>query len=85
LSRYGAYAEAKKFLVATRSERLNKFVTDRDPTLGTSVELLCEDHVGTYVLPFLCHWTDGCWRNTETKEAIEARVLGWRESHGTRQ
>jgi hypothetical protein len=68
--------------MATRSERLNEFVADRDPAPGNPVELLCEDHRGTYVLPFLCQWTDAGWRNTETKEAIEAMVLGWRESSG---
>ena len=68
--------------MATRSERLNEFVTARKPTPGDPVELLCEDHRGTYVIPFLCHWTVDGWRNTETKEAIEAMVVGWRESSG---
>ena len=68
--------------MATRSERLNEFVTDRNPSLGNPVELLCEDHRGTYVIPFLCYWTDDGWRNAETKEAIEVRVVGWRESSG---
>ncbi len=68
--------------MATRSERLNEFVTDRDPAPGSPVELLCEYHRGTYVLPFPCHWTDDGWRNTETKEVIEAKVLGWRETSG---
>jgi hypothetical protein len=26
---------------------------------GQRVELLCEDHRGTYALPFSCYWTDG--------------------------
>jgi hypothetical protein len=41
-------------------------------------ELLCQDHVGTYVLPFLCRW-DGAWRNGATGGVIAAEVLGWRE------
>jgi hypothetical protein len=45
-------------------------------------EILCEDHNGTYLLPFLCHWTVGEWRNAATAEAIDARVIGWRMSKG---
>ena len=29
------------------------------------LELLCEDHVGTYVLPFLCRWSSGDWESVE--------------------
>jgi SAM-dependent methyltransferase len=29
------------------------------------LELLCEDHVGTYVLPFLCRWSSGDWKSVE--------------------
>jgi hypothetical protein len=42
------------------------------------LELLCEDHVGTYVVPFLCRWRSGDWKNVETGERIEAVVIGWR-------
>ena len=40
--------------------------------------LLCEDHVGTYVIPFLCRLTDGVWHNADTGSRIEATVIGWR-------
>jgi hypothetical protein len=65
--------------VVTRSERLDDFVTDRDPPSDLSVELLCQDHVGTYVIPFLCQRADDVWRNEQTGETIEANVVGWRE------
>jgi hypothetical protein len=65
--------------MVTRSERLGDFVTDRDPAPDISVELLCEDHVGTYVLPFLCRREDAAWLNGKTGEPIEAVVVGWRE------
>ena len=42
------------------------------------MELLCEDHNGTYVLPFPCLWVDGVWRSTSTDLRIEAKVIGWR-------
>jgi SAM-dependent methyltransferase len=29
------------------------------------LELLCEDHVGTYVLPFPCRWSSGDWESVE--------------------
>lgn len=43
--------------MVTRAERLNKFVTDADPPLGSVVEVLCEDHVSTYRLSLLCRST----------------------------
>jgi hypothetical protein len=65
--------------MATRFERLEQFVTDSDPPARASVELLCEDHRGTYVLPFACVRTESDWHNAGTGERIEATVLGWRE------
>jgi hypothetical protein len=44
------------------------------------VELLCEDHVGTYLLPFLCRSTTQGFRNEQTGEFITGSVVGWRES-----
>jgi hypothetical protein len=41
-----------------------------------------KDHrqrVGTYVIPFLCQWTEGTWQNAKTHRRIEAAVIGWRE------
>jgi hypothetical protein len=40
--------------MVTRAERLADFIADADPPLGSVVEVLCEDHVGTYRLPWLC-------------------------------
>ncbi len=64
--------------MATRQQRLDAFVHDGEPPAHEPLELLCEDHVGTYVLPFLCRWADAGWHNVETGERIEATVLGWR-------
>lgn len=68
--------------MATREERTAEFTTDRPPPANLPVQLLCEDHRGTYVLPFLCHWIDGGWRNISTGDPIEVSVLGWRERDG---
>jgi hypothetical protein len=65
--------------MVTRSERLNDFVRDRDPAPDAWVELLCEDHVGTYLIPFPCRRESDAWRNARTGESIEAIVIGWRE------
>jgi hypothetical protein len=65
--------------MVTRSERLGDFVPDREPAPDVAVQLLCEDHVGTYVVPFPCRRTEGAWLNVKTGEAIDAVVVGWRE------
>jgi len=31
---------------------------------------LCEDHVGTYTLPYLCHWSNGAWRSAGRGEPV---------------
>ena len=64
--------------MATRQERLDAFTHDGDPPANEPLELLCEDHVGTYVVPFLCRWTSEHWQSAETGERILATVLGWR-------
>ncbi len=68
--------------MVTRTERLRQFITDTDPPLGALVEALCEDHVGTYRLPFLCRSTPEGLRNERTGELIQGRVVGWREPWG---
>lgn len=63
--------------MATRQHRLNEFRQDPPPSKQPA-ELLCEDHCGTYALPFPCEWADGGWRNSITAAAIDASVIGWR-------
>jgi hypothetical protein len=70
--------------MATRVERLAEFTTDNEPRPHSAVELLCEDHRGTYVLPFPCHRTDGAWVNTDTDEELQVEVIGWRAWHPQR-
>lgn len=65
--------------MATYRERLADFNTDRFPAEGVAVELLCNDHVGTYLLPFACCRKGEAWCNLKTGEVIEADVAGWRE------
>jgi hypothetical protein len=64
--------------MATRQQRLNAFAHDGDPPMDQPLELLCENHVGTYVVPFLCRWTSEHWQSVETGESIQVTVLGWR-------
>ena len=64
--------------MALRAERIADFVSDRPPEVGVQVQLLCEDHVGTYTLPFLCLWTEAGWTNASTRTPVESNVLGWR-------
>jgi hypothetical protein len=62
-----------------RPDRLADFETVADPPPDCLVQLLCEDHVGTFVLPFLCRTTPEGFKNDRTGERIEADVVGWRE------
>jgi hypothetical protein len=64
--------------MATRQQRLDDFDSNGEPPAGELMELLCEDHNGTYVLPFPCRWVDGAWRSIRSVRQIEANVVGWR-------
>jgi hypothetical protein len=64
--------------MATRQERIGAFTHDGVPPAEVPLELLCEDHVGTYVIPFLCRWKSGAWQSVTTNTPIEATVVGWR-------
>jgi hypothetical protein len=57
---------------------LDAFLTEGEPPADQPLQLLCEDHSGTYMPPFLCRWVDGTWRNDATGAEIEVKVLGWR-------
>lgn len=65
--------------MVTRITRLKDFTTSGYPDSGLPVQVLAEDHVGTYILPFLCERINGEWRNEATGEAVEASIVGWRE------
>jgi hypothetical protein len=62
--------------MATRLERLNNF-SQADPPAGEAVQILCEDHHGAYIVPYLCRYVDGKWLS-ERNIAIRAKVVGWR-------
>ncbi|MBB5048256.1 hypothetical protein HNR60_003019 [Rhodopseudomonas rhenobacensis] len=64
--------------MATREKRLAEFNGNGDPLPDQLVELLCEDHSGTYQLPFACRMIDGEWRNAQSDGVVEATVVGWR-------
>lgn len=63
--------------MATREHRLAEFNAGAPPP-DWPLQLLCEDHNGTYVLPYLCQWHGEVWRNRDSGEAIAAAVVGWR-------
>ncbi|UVF22357.1 hypothetical protein HPT29_027145 (plasmid) [Microvirga terrae] len=65
--------------MVTRTARLQDFRTEGYPGSGLPVQVLAEDHVGTYILPFPCQHINGEWRNGTTGEAVQASILGWRE------
>jgi hypothetical protein len=63
--------------MATREFRLSEF-NQSPPPEGEHLLLLCEDHSGTYTLPFKCVWRDGAWYGVEKTKPLEAKVVGWR-------
>ncbi len=71
--------------MVTRTARLEDFITDGYPGSELQVQALAEDHVGTYILPFPCEHVTGEWRNGITGEAVQARIIGWREFPTGRQ
>jgi hypothetical protein len=64
--------------MATRERRLAEFEGSGEPPPDLPLQVLCEDHSGTYQLPFACRWVDGEWRNDESGGKVEAAVVGWR-------
>ncbi|WP_441238002.1 hypothetical protein [Bradyrhizobium sp. 930_D9_N1_4] len=64
--------------MATRDRRLAEFDGSGEPPPGLPVEVLCEDHSGTYQLPFACRYVEGRWQNDAAGVAVEATVIGWR-------
>ncbi|GAC1344608.1 MAG: hypothetical protein NVSMB20_20290 [Bradyrhizobium sp.] len=64
--------------MATRERRLAEFDGEGEPPPDRQVQVLCEDHSGTYQLPFACRFVDGEWRNAESGSTVEATVVGWR-------
>jgi hypothetical protein len=65
--------------MVTRTARLKDFTTDGYPACGLPVQVLAEDHVGTYILPFPCERMNGERRNGTTGEAVQASIVAWRE------
>jgi len=63
--------------MVTRERRLAEFDSG-DPPADQPLEILCEDHCGTYVIPFECRWLNGEWTGRANDEPIQAVVLGWR-------
>ena len=63
--------------MSTRDQRISEFLQTQ-PRAEESAELLCEDHNGTFALPFPCRWNAGAWKNERTGVLIEASVVGWR-------
>ena len=64
--------------MATRERRLAEFNGNGEPPANLPVQVLWEDHSGTYQLPFACRFVTGEWRNNESGGTVEATVVGWR-------
>ena len=71
--------------LTTRQERIDDFIHEGSPPNNQPLQILCEDHFGTYVIPFPCRWRDGLWENAKTSRRIEATVVGWRALNKTQR
>lgn len=73
-------AEPRRMLARAlaRQKRLACFPGSGLPPEREPCELLCEDHVGTYALPYLCQWSDGAWRSVKTGTPVKGGVVAWR-------
>jgi hypothetical protein len=69
--------------MVTRQVRLQGFPSEDERPAGQVFDVLCEDHVGTYTLPFYCCWHDEAWWSAETGERIDSAVIGWRKPQGS--
>jgi hypothetical protein len=58
------------------------FVHEGEPPADRPVELLCEDHIGTYVGPSYVGGAAGTGRMWKLGERIDAMVMGWRAMMG---
>ena len=67
----------ERMKLTTRRERIDDFIAGSPPN-NQPLQILCEDHVGTYVNSIPCRWRDGLWENAKTSRRIEATVVGWR-------
>ena len=56
--------------MATRQKRIDEFTHDGAPPADQPLEILCEDHVGTYLVPFPCRWRGDDWTNADTGEPM---------------
>ena len=74
----GTFRPRENLDMATRERRLAEFDGNGEPPPDQPVEVLCEDHSGTYKLPFACRRVDGEWLNSESGSILEATVVGWR-------
>ena len=67
--------------MTTRHEGLAEFTSSGEPP-AQNCEILCEDHNGTYMPPFLGRFSHGLWRNSKTGDRVEVLLLaGARSGH----
>lgn len=63
--------------VISRQQRIAQF-NQSEPPYMEGCMLLCEDHIGTYLLPFACKWDGLNWSPVERDSPLEVRVVGWK-------
>jgi len=74
---YKRHSAVLDMRMVSRDQRLAEF-NNGPPPPGQPLQLLCEDHNGTYLLPFRCEWRGGAWYAAKKTHPIAATVVGWR-------
>jgi hypothetical protein len=75
MSASGGKAASQIHAVMTGRARLAEFSQDT-PKENRPLQILCEDKCGTYIIPYLCQWSDGAWRKVGSAKTIEATDMG---------
>lgn len=61
------------------------WVTEGAPKPEARVTVMVRDGRGGYVVPFLCRFTDGRWRNAMTGDLLAVSVVGWYNAAAARR
>src|SRR5262245_37734091 len=77
MSRLAGLSQSRRHKMATRDSRLAQF-SQGVRKENRPLQILCEDQSGTYIIPYLCEWSEGAWRKVGSAKHIEATVIGWR-------
>ena len=69
--------------MVTRQERIDDFIHEGSPPNDQPLQILCEDHVGTYVISIpvpVAQWLMGKRKNKQTHRSYGGRLAGSKQN-----